>query len=34
MPGITKHEEQQITEANASGRTPVVFVHGLYSAGC
>jgi non-heme chloroperoxidase len=30
MPGITEHEERQITEANASGRTPVVFVHGLW----
>jgi non-heme chloroperoxidase len=27
---ITKHEQQQIEEANASGRTPVVFVHGLW----
>jgi non-heme chloroperoxidase len=30
MPGITTHEEAQITEANASSRTPVVFVHGLW----
>jgi non-heme chloroperoxidase len=30
MPGITAHEAQQIDEANASGRTPVVFVHGLW----
>jgi pimeloyl-ACP methyl ester carboxylesterase len=27
---ITQHETQQIDEANASGRTPVVFVHGLW----
>jgi non-heme chloroperoxidase len=27
---ITEHEKQQITDANASGRTPVVFVHGLW----
>ncbi len=28
--GITGHEAEQIVEANASGRTPVVFVHGLW----
>ena len=27
---ITTHEQQQIDEANASGRRPVVFVHGLW----
>jgi pimeloyl-ACP methyl ester carboxylesterase len=27
---ITEHEAEQIGQANASGRTPVVFVHGLW----
>jgi non-heme chloroperoxidase len=27
---ITDHEREQVNEANASGRTPVVFVHGLW----
>jgi non-heme chloroperoxidase len=27
---ITDHEAEQIAQANASGRTPVVFVHGLW----
>jgi non-heme chloroperoxidase len=27
---ITEHEAGQVERANASGRTPVVFVHGLY----
>jgi non-heme chloroperoxidase len=27
---ITKHETQQIEQANASGRTPVAFIHGLW----
>ncbi|MCW3030525.1 MAG: alpha/beta hydrolase [Solirubrobacterales bacterium] len=27
---ITKYEEQQIEQANATGRTPVVFIHGLW----
>jgi non-heme chloroperoxidase len=27
---IADHEAEQITQANASGRTPVVFVHGLW----
>ena len=27
---ITQEEERQLEEANASGRTPVVFVHGLW----
>jgi hypothetical protein len=27
---ITEHELQQCEQANASGRTPVVFVHGLW----
>jgi non-heme chloroperoxidase len=30
MGNITEHEQAQINEANASGRTPVVFVHGLW----
>ena len=30
MAAITEHEEQQIEQANASGLTPVVFVHGLW----
>jgi non-heme chloroperoxidase len=30
MTGITPHETQQVEAANASGRTPVVFVHGLW----
>jgi non-heme chloroperoxidase len=30
MGAITEHETQQISDANASGRTPVVFVHGLW----
>src|SRR5256712_3765247 len=30
MPKITKRETQQIDAANASGRTPVVFIHGLW----
>jgi pimeloyl-ACP methyl ester carboxylesterase len=30
MTTITEHEEDQVNEANASGRTPVVFVHGLW----
>jgi non-heme chloroperoxidase len=29
-PTITPHETEQIDRANASGRTPVVFVHGLW----
>jgi non-heme chloroperoxidase len=27
---ITKHESEQVERANASGRTPVVFIHGLW----
>ncbi|MEA2146030.1 MAG: non-heme chloroperoxidase, partial [Solirubrobacteraceae bacterium] len=27
---IDRHEREQIERANASGRTPVVFVHGLW----
>jgi non-heme chloroperoxidase len=27
---ITEHEAQQVQQANASGRTPVVFIHGLW----
>jgi non-heme chloroperoxidase len=30
MAVITDHETQQVDEANASGHTPVVFVHGLW----
>jgi pimeloyl-ACP methyl ester carboxylesterase len=30
MAVITDHETQQVSEANASGHTPVVFVHGLW----
>src|SRR5439155_74421 len=28
--GITEHESKQVERANASGRTPVVFIHGLW----
>jgi pimeloyl-ACP methyl ester carboxylesterase len=28
--GITEHEAEQVERANASGRTPVVFIHGLW----
>ena len=27
---ITEHEAEQVERANASGKTPVVFVHGLW----
>jgi pimeloyl-ACP methyl ester carboxylesterase len=30
MPDITEYESEQIDEANATGLTPVVFVHGLW----
>jgi non-heme chloroperoxidase len=30
MASITQRETQQIEQANASGRTPVVFIHGLW----
>ncbi|MDP9189400.1 MAG: alpha/beta hydrolase [Actinomycetota bacterium] len=30
MPPITQRETQQIEQANASGKTPVVFIHGLW----
>jgi non-heme chloroperoxidase len=30
MTDLTGHEQQQISDANASGRPPVVFVHGLW----
>ena len=30
MPSITQRETQQVEQANASGRTPVVFIHGLW----
>ena len=29
-PGVDQHEHEEIERANASGRTPVVFVHGLW----
>ena len=30
MAGVTERERRQIEQANASGRTPVVFIHGLW----
>ncbi len=30
MATITEREARQIAPANAGGRTPVVFIHGLY----
>ena len=30
MADITEHETEQINQANASGRSPVVFIHGLW----
>jgi pimeloyl-ACP methyl ester carboxylesterase len=30
LAGITEHESEQVERANASGRPPVVFVHGLW----
>ena len=30
MADLTRHETQEIEDANATGRTPVVFVHGLW----
>ncbi len=33
MTGLTEHELKDIARANESGRTPVVFVHGLKLAG-
>jgi non-heme chloroperoxidase len=30
MASVTDHEATQIADANASGRTPVVFIHGLW----
>jgi non-heme chloroperoxidase len=30
MAMITEHEQAQVNEANSSGKTPVVFVHGLW----
>ena len=30
MATLTEHEQQQIEQANGSGRTPVVFIHGLW----
>ena len=30
MDGITEREQTQVEQANASGRTPVVFIHGLW----
>ena len=30
MANITEHEREQIDRANESGKTPVVFIHGLW----
>ena len=30
MSTVTEHEAEQVAKANASGRTPVVFIHGLW----
>jgi non-heme chloroperoxidase len=30
MATVTEHESEQVAKANATGRTPVVFVHGLW----
>jgi pimeloyl-ACP methyl ester carboxylesterase len=30
MNAFTEHEQQQIDQANAAGKTPVVFIHGLW----
>jgi pimeloyl-ACP methyl ester carboxylesterase len=30
MAGVTERETRQVEQANASGRTPVVFIHGLW----
>src|SRR3954468_2525795 len=30
MPTITRREAEQVERANASGKTPVVFIHGLW----
>ena len=30
VPNVTEHEAAQVQRANASGATPVVFVHGLW----
>lgn len=30
MAAITDYEAEQIEKANATGRTPVVFIHGLW----
>jgi non-heme chloroperoxidase len=30
MTGLTEREKRQVEQANASGRTPVVFIHGLW----
>src|SRR5262245_29280813 len=30
MPSISERERREIESANASGRTPVVFIHGLW----
>ena len=30
MPAITQHEDQEIRDANASARPPIVFIHGLW----
>jgi non-heme chloroperoxidase len=33
MGSVTEHEAEQIARANATGRTPVVFIHGLWLLG-
>jgi hypothetical protein len=30
MASITERERQQVEQANASGKIPVVFIHGLW----
>src|SRR3954454_1532734 len=30
MASVTERETQQVEQANASGRTPIVFIHGLW----
>lgn len=30
MTTIRQYEEQQVGEANATGRPPIVFIHGLW----
>ena len=30
MAGVTERDTRQVEQANASGRTPVIFIHGLW----